>query len=110
MEIAGARRPDRSIVIASNADGLSGTRDACHRAVGGNVGQRQAAIAGPHRTSISSSDAKLVLLDMRKDHRGKRHAPQSVETGIRHHPNDALAIEQYLPDGIGTKPLFGSEA
>ena len=105
MEVTRAGRPDRSVMIALNAYGLAGAGKACDGSVGGNMGERQAAISSPDRTAISGGDAKLMLLRMRKPHGGKRRAPQPVETGIRRHPH-ALTINQYFPDGIGTESLL----
>src|ERR1700679_2910775 len=110
MEITRSGRPDGSVMVASNADRLACAGETGDGAVASNMGERQAAVSSPYGTLISGRDAKLMLLRRRKTHRVQRRSPKLVEAGICRHPGDALAIDQHLPDGVGTKPLHRREA
>src|ERR1700722_10843084 len=102
--------PDGPITIESKTNCPLYFGKAGDAAVGGHVGEWQAQVSRPDRTSISGQNAKVMLLCRRERYGGKRRAAQSVEAGVGSYPYAAFAVDQYLPYRVGAEALSGGEA
>ena len=109
VEVTRAGRPDRSIVIASNADGLPGAGKlvivpSAATWVSGKLlfpvhTEPRSPAATPNSCSCACGSPTVVSAARRS-----RSRPEFVAT------HTALPIDQYLPDGIGTESLLRREA